>query len=82
MANNEVRLTKHAGYPKHLLIYYPNYMTADCGIFTALKKRSYFFRLSVSGRYAKSPDLIETTFSMTTIEEEQEIALSLKNLSA
>ena len=39
-------------------------------------------RLSGSGRYAKSPDLNETTFSMSTIEEEQEIALSLKNLSA
>ena len=56
-------------------------MTAYFCIFTPLKN-GFIFRLSGSGRFAKSPDLIETTFSMTTIEEEQEIALSLKNLSA
>ena len=47
-----------------------------------------YFRLSGSGkdgqfgraRYTKSPELIETTFSMSTIEEEQEIALSLKSV--
>ena len=46
-----------------------------------------YFRLSGSGkdqfgraRYSKSPELIETTFSMSTIEEEQEIALSLKSV--
>lgn len=33
-------------------------------------------------RYTKSPELIETTFSMSTIEEENEIALSLKNLNS
>ena len=47
----------------------------------------YSFRLSVGGkdgrsRFSKSPDLAETTFTMSTIEEEQEITLSLKNLSA
>ena len=36
------------------------------------------------GRFAKSPEQMETTYSMTTIEEEQEnisVALSLRNLS-
>ena len=35
-------------------------------------------------RYVKSPEQLEATFSMTTIEEEQEslsVALSLKNLN-
>merc|ERR1711976_432648 len=32
-------------------------------------------------RFSKSPDLAETTFMMTTIEEENEITLSLKNLA-
>ena len=49
---------------------------------------NFFCRLSGSGkdgqfgraRYSKSPELIETTFSMSTIEEEQEIALSLKSV--
>jgi len=50
--------------------------------------KSQLRRLSGSGkdgqfgraRYTKSPELIETTFSMSTIEEEQEIALSLKSV--
>ncbi|TRY79442.1 hypothetical protein TCAL_16008 [Tigriopus californicus] len=34
-----------------------------------------------SRRFSKSPELAETTFTMTTIEEENEISISLKNLA-
>ncbi len=32
-------------------------------------------------RFSKSPELAETTFTMTTIEEENEITASLRNLA-
>eukprot|EP00095_Tigriopus_kingsejongensis_P009310 maker-scaffold320_size207635-snap-gene-0.11 protein:Tk09310 transcript:maker-scaffold320_size207635-snap-gene-0.11-mRNA-1 annotation:"PREDICTED: hypothetical protein LOC100642385 isoform 1" len=35
-----------------------------------------------SKRFSKSPDLAETTFTMSTIEEENEISLSLRNLAS
>ena len=44
----------------------------------------HFRKDSGRGRFAKSPEQMETTYSMTTIEEEQEnvsVALSLRNLS-
>merc|ERR1711893_546477 len=43
-----------------------------------------FRKDSGRGRFAKSPEQLDTTYSMTTIEEEQEnvsVALSLRNLS-
>ena len=44
----------------------------------------HFRKDSGRSRFAKSPENMETTYSMTTIEEEQEnvsVALSLRNLS-
>lgn len=52
---------------------------------TIFLNASFFPRLSLndktSRRFSKSPvELAETTFTMTTIEEEAEITLSLKGL--
>ena len=64
------------------------HLTSECSPYN---ESFCYFRLSGSSakdligraRYIKSPEMVETSFSMSTIEEEEQenIALSLKNLN-